>query len=76
MKFQCEPVLILTKDEFNILGSALKLCRDMDEQTDEPEIGCRMCPFDDDGCPQICEGCVYTKASLALKKILDIAVVK
>ena len=37
MKFENNPQLILTKDEFDTLDKALKLCRDMDEQTGEPE---------------------------------------
>ena len=75
MRFVTNPQLILTKDEFKTLDNALKLCRDMDEQTGDPETACTICPFKDDY--SHCDSdCVYTIAHKALKKIFDVAIVK
>ena len=73
MKFEINPQLILTKDEFDTLDGALKLCRDMDEET----IGsaCGNCPFEST-CSQMYSDCVYVVAHEALKQIIDIAIVK
>ena len=73
MRFENNPQLILTKDEFETLDNALKLCRDMDEET----IGsaCGNCPFEST-CSHTCSDCVYEVAHKALKKIIDIAIVK
>ncbi len=73
MRFATNPQLILTKDEFETLDNALKLCRDMDEQTGKD--ACENCPFDND-CTHMCSDCVYTRAHRALKEIIDIAIVK
>ena len=82
MKFEVAPKLILTKDEFETLDNALKLCRDMDEMTvatedDDgfPVGGCDLCPFKNK-CSLMAHDCVYTVAHRALKKIIDIAIVK
>jgi hypothetical protein len=75
MRFEINPKLILTQDEFDTLDNALKLCRDMDEQTGQPENACENCPFNKD-CTHICSDCVYTRAHRALKQIIDIAIVK
>lgn len=75
MKFVTNPQLILTKDEFETLDKALKLCRDMDEQTGEPETACTMCPFKGT-CSLIANNCVYAVAHKTLKKIIDVAIVK
>ena len=73
MRFVTNPQLILSKDEFETLDGALKLCRDMDEQTGA--CGCENCPLQDD-CTQIYNDCVYAVAHNALKKIIDVAIVK
>ena len=75
MRFENHPQLLISKDEFETLDKALKLCRDMDEKTGEPETACMMCPFQDD-CSQMCLDCVYARAHKALKKIIDVAIVK
>ena len=82
MKFETNPQLILTKDEFDTLDNALKLCRDMDEMTvatedDDgfPVGGCDLCPFKCK-CSLMAKDCIYTVAHTALKKIIDIAIVK
>lgn len=75
MKFEHNPQLILTKDEFETLDKALKLCRDMDEKTGDPDGACTMCPFNDD-CSHMYSDCVYARAHYALKDIIDIAIVK
>ena len=82
MKFEVAPKLILTKDEFETLDNALKLCRDMDEMTvatedDDgfPVGGCDLCPFKNK-CSLMARDCVYTVAHRALKKIIDVAIVK
>lgn len=71
MKFECKPQLFLTKEEFNTLDKALKLCRDMDSMT-SGDTACEICPITDDCIGQ----CVYVDAYKALKKIIDIAIVK
>ena len=44
MRFEHNPQLVLTKEEFETLDNALKLCRDMDEQTGI--TSCEACPFE------------------------------
>ena len=75
MRFETNPQLILTKEEFETLDKALKLCRDMDEQTGKPENACENCPFKDD-CTHMFSDCVYVIAHHALKKIIDVSIVK
>lgn len=75
MKFETNPQLILTKDECEILDKALKLCRDMDGQTSGVNTSCLTCPFQKD-CSLMCKDCTYIQAHNALKKIIDIAIVK
>lgn len=75
MRFEIKPQLLISKDEFETLDKALKLCRDMDEKTGEPDTACTMCPFKDD-CSHMCSDCVYVVAHKALKKIIDVAIVK
>lgn len=80
MKFKCEPKLLLTKEEFETLSKAIKLCRDMDEatsfdfneETNESIMGCELCPFKNKCC-RISDECVYSVASDCLGKILQIA---
>ena len=73
MRFETNPQLILTKGEFETLDNALKLCRDMNEQTDISS--CETCPFES-ACSCTTDKCVYAIAHKALKKIIDIAVIK
>lgn len=82
MKIECKPLLVLTKEEFETLDNALKLCRDMDEMTvatedDDgfPVGGCDLCPFKSK-CSLMANDCVYAVAHRTLKKIIDIAIVK
>ena len=75
MRFVTNPQLRISKEEFEILDEALKLCRDMDEQTVDPDGACENCPFNED-CSHMCSDCVYTRAHRALKEIIDIAIVK
>lgn len=75
MKFVTNPQLILSLEEFETLDGALKLCRDMDEETGKPENACEACPFQND-CTHVYGDCVYAVAHHALKKIIDIAIVK
>lgn len=82
MRFETNPQLILTKNEFDTLDNALKLCRDMDEMTvatedDDgfPVGGCDLCPLKSK-CSLLAKDCVYSVAHTALKKIIDVAVVK
>ena len=75
MRFVMNPQLILTKDEFETFDEALKLCRDMDGETGKPENACETCPFQND-CTHMCNDCVYAVAHKALKKIIDVAIVK
>lgn len=83
MKFEHNPQLFLTQDEFETLDGALKLCRDMDNATtayyDENNYasvqGCANCPFKDN-CNHLTKECVYVVAHTALKKIIDKAVIK
>jgi hypothetical protein len=75
MRFETNPQLILSTDEMETLDKALKLCRDMDEQTSEIGAVCEKCPFCDN-CSHMYSDCVYMAAYTALKKIIDIAVVK
>ena len=82
MKFEIAPKLILTQDEFEILDKTLKLCQDMDEMTvltendnGFPVGGCDLCPLNRK-CSLMEDECIYTVAHKALKKIIDIAIVK
>ena len=75
MRFETNPQLILTKEEFDTLDNALNLCQNMDAQTSKAEIACTMCPFSDK-CSKWCDDCVYRIAHTALKQIIDIAIVK
>ena len=75
MRFKTNPQLILTKEEFETLDKALKLCQDMDEETGQENTSCTMCPFQDK-CSKMCVDCVYILAHGALKEIIDIAIVK
>ena len=82
MKFETNPQLILTKDEFETLNKAFELCLDMDRQTTAREgedgfliDGCDLCPFKCK-CNLLAKDCVYTVAHNALQKIIDTAVIK
>lgn len=74
MRIETNPQLILTKDEFDTLNTAFQLCRDIDNMT-SGIAACQKCPIKDD-CTRMCVDCIYTRAQDALKKILDIAVIK
>lgn len=74
MRFELNPTIVLTKDEFDTLDKALKLCRDMDEQTGG-DYACENCPFKDN-CTHMCSDCVYEQAHKVLKQIIDVAIVK
>ena len=73
MRFETNPQLILSQDEFKTLDKALKLCRDMDEETNNNS--CQSCPIVDN-CTCKYNDCVYAVAHKALKKIIDMAVIK
>lgn len=82
MRFEINPQLILSKDEFETLDKALKLCRDMDNMTvatedDDgfPVGGCDLCPFKCK-CSLMAQDCIYGSAHRILKRIIDVAVVK
>ena len=82
MKFEINPQLILTKDEFETLDKASKLCRDMDEATQTKETedgfcdgGCDICPFKSK-CSFLAKDCIYGAAHRILKRLIDVAVVK
>ena len=75
MKFVNNPQLLISKEEFETLDGALKLCRDMDEKTSNPDTICTICPFYGD-CSRMSVECVYVRAHKALKEIIDIAIVK
>ena len=75
MRFEINPQLVLTKEEFETLDKALKLCREMDNMTSGEYASCENCPIKDD-CTRLCVDCVYIRAKDALKEIIDIAVVK
>lgn len=73
MIFVTNPQLIITKDEFNTLDNALKLCRDMDCQTSV--VCCSCCPKNGE-CNGLEKECVFVIAHKALKEIIDTAIVK
>ena len=73
MRFEVAPKLILTKDEFETLDKALKLCRDMDEETGR--TACATCPLED-SCSHMSTSCLYARAHTALKDIIDIVTVE
>ena len=83
MRFEFNPTLTLTKEEFTTLDNALKLCRDMDVVTtfDAEKCyrgetgGCDLCPKRLT-CNRLAKECVFTVAHKALKEIIDIAIVK
>ena len=83
MKFELNPTMVLTKEEFATLDNALKLCRDMDVATSfndedfeagEPS-GCDICPKRWT-CSKMAHDCVFTIAHKTLKEIMDMSVVK
>ena len=84
MKFELNPTMVLTKDEWETLDNALKLCRDLDMATtynydgndyEEEPSGCDVCPLHST-CSKLANECVFTIAHKALKEIMDMAVVK
>lgn len=83
MRFETNPQLILTEDEFNTLDNAFKLCRNIDNATIATKVdddgfpigGCDLCPFKCT-CNLLAKDCVYGVAHRALKKIIDMAVIK
>ena len=74
MRFEHNPQLILNKDEFDTLNKAFQLCRDMDNMT-SGNAACQNCPIEDN-CTHMCVDCIYIRAQDALKKIIDMSVVK
>ena len=81
MRFETKPRLILTENEYNTLAGAMALCQDMDVATsfDEDEnecvVGCQKCPLKEN-CNHLTKDCVYVVAHEALKKIIDMSIVK
>lgn len=81
MKFELNPTMVLTAEEFVTLDKALKLCRDMDTATscgddyDDRPYGCAICPKQAD-CTQMANECVFAVAHKTLKEIMDMAVIK
>lgn len=75
MRLVTNPQLILSLGEFETLDEAFKLCREMDQQTGDPDGACENCPFNED-CSHMYIDCVYARAHRALKQIIDIAIVK
>ena len=84
MKFELNPTMVLTKEEWKTLDNALKLCRDMDEATtindyDDYEngrpCGCEICPKKEK-CSKRAHECVFTIAHKTLKEIMDMTVIK
>lgn len=84
MKFELNPTMVLTKEEFDILDDALKLCRDLDNATtyyydgnnyEEEPSGCGICPKRVT-CNKMAHECVFTVAYKSLKEIIDMAVIK
>ena len=83
MKFELNPTMVLTKEEFKTLDKALKLCSDMDTATtfdpyeaDDGELsGCDICPKRW-SCNKLASECVFTVAHKTLKEIIDMAVIK
>lgn len=83
MKFELNPTMVLTKDEWETLDNALKLCRDLDVATsfipedyeeDKPS-GCDICPKRWT-CSRLANKCVFTIAHETIKEIMEMAVVK
>lgn len=83
MKFELNPTMILSTEEFFTLDSALKLCRDMDiatsfsaEKSYDGEVsGCEICPKRLT-CSKLANECVFTVAHKTLKEIIDMSIVK
>ena len=83
MKFELNPTMVLTKDEWETLDNALKLCRDLDVATtyipdydeEEKPSGCDICPKRWT-CSKMANECVFTIAHKTLKEIMEMAVVK
>ena len=84
MRFETNPQLIVSVQEFETLDNALKLCRDMDAATtfdedtdfeDSHLYGCDICPKRAT-CSRLAKECVFTIAHKTLKEIIDMAVIK
>ena len=83
MKFELNPTIILTKEEWKTLDNALKLCRDMDDATtyaledyeEDKQSSCDICPKRRT-CSRMANECVFVIAHKSLKEIMDMAVVK
>ena len=83
MKFELNPTMTLSKEEFFTLDSALKLCRDMDAATsyipdydeEEQASGCDICPKRW-ACSKLATECVFTIAHKTLAEIINMAVIK
>ena len=81
MKFELNPTMVLTAEEFVTLDKALKLCRDMDVATscgddyDDRPHGCYICPKQAN-CTQMANECVFVVAHNALKEIIDMSVIE
>ena len=73
MKFETNPQLILSLEEFETLDNALKLCRDMDCETGANSCSC--CPKKGE-CSGFVTECLFSIAHKTLKEIIDMAVVK
>ena len=84
MKFELNPTMTLTKEEWETLDKALKLCRDMDmattanldyDEDEEQPSGCDICPKRWT-CSKLANDCVFTIAHKALAEIINMAVIK
>lgn len=73
MKFETNPQLIVSVQEWETLDKALKLCRDMDGETGA--CSCSCCPKYGE-CSGFVTECVFTIAHKILKEIIDMAVIK
>ena len=85
MKFELNPTMVVTKEEFATLDNAMKLCRDMDAATtasldyddyeEEQPSGCDLCPKRWT-CSKLATECVFTIAHKTLFEIINMAVIK
>ena len=82
MKFEINPQLIVSKNEYDILERARQLCVEMDNATTIDDLdgvnkvgGCEICPLKKK-CSQLSDECVFIVAKDALEKIIDVVAIK
>ena len=82
MKFEINPQLIVSENEYGILERARQLCVEMDNATTIDDLddldkvgGCEICPLKNK-CSRLANECVFIVAKDALQKIIDITVIK